>query len=814
MRKNDLIKLLSVCLICLFVFAIPGLLYSQKHPSELKLAKAVKFIPPSPEKFEVGEGITVYFIEDKELPFVSMYAYFKGGSFFDPADKTGLAVLTATVMRTSGTAKRTGNEIDEELGFLAEDIQLGASTEYFGVSFDSLKKNFPRILETCADILMYPAFNQEKIDLAKNQTKQRIKNRWNNPNSYGQLLFNRLLFGADGPSERMPTFSCLDHISRDDMVQCHKKYFVPNNMFIALSGDIPSSEVKEVLNKTFGDWKPKPVEFPKVPKEEDKSKSLVYYVQKDIPQAQVILGHFCDQNQDSPDLQKIQVFNYVFGGGLSSRLNEELRVKRGWTYGASGYIGLRKDNGSFQVATALKAEILSQALVVIKETARRMQTESITDEELERAKNALIYGSIFQYQSKFRIISSKIVRLHIQGKEEIHEDERLEKIRNVTKKDVLEIAKKYINLDRLTILIIGNKNKFDKPLENFGNVEEINLQEIQDRDQAGMKQPDREKTKKSIIQSAQAELFTRVNEAPAEITVVNKPAYEKSKGPRVLFDEGHYNHHKSNETYSAFVRIIMNDGYVVTANQSKFTEDVLKGSKILVISNALNEKNENNWQPPYFPAFTLEEIEVVHSWVKGGGALLLIADHQPFGTAAFDLAKRFGVILGQGTAFDLGTDAKDFWITFSREKGTLLDHPVINGRNESEKANKVQTFGGESLQAPKGSGFLKLTDKAFVVFDNVTTVGQLDKVKKTPVPGQYQGAAFAYGASRIVVLGEAGVVTWQGFDNLFKRQITDTKKMNVMGINPQENDNKQLLLNIMHYLSGILEPGVLVSSEH
>lgn len=301
------------------------------------------------------------------------------------------------------------------------------------------------------------------------------------------------------------------------------------------------------------------------------------------------------------------------------------------------------------------------------------------------------------------------------------------------------------------------------------------------------------------------------SERPSPDIGVKNPAFEKGRGPVVLFDEGHNNFHKSRGTYKQFVDVIVSDGYVVHINKKKFTEEILKGHDVLVISNAMDKRNIENREPPHYPAFTIEEIGAVHEWVKRGGGLFLIADHEPWGAAAFDLARKFGVLLSKGTAVEPG-DKDSFYtiFTFSREKGNLLDHPVTIGRNKDEKVNKVQTWTGESMKAPEGSGFLQLSEKAFDL-DPVTK-------KKRAAPGPFQGAAFAYGSGIVVVLGEAAMfkVEYFGRDlpeeklNKLRRIMTLPKPR---GMIPNQNDNKKLLLNIMHYLSGLLEPGIVVSGE-
>jgi len=291
---------------------------------------------------------------------------------------------------------------------------------------------------------------------------------------------------------------------------------------------------------------------------------------------------------------------------------------------------------------------------------------------------------------------------------------------------------------------------------------------------------------------------------PAFDASVENPAYEKGKGPMVMYDEGHYNHQKSATRYKGLVDVLMNDGYVVTVNKSRFSAAVLKGYNILIISNALDERNspweERGGKPPFYSAFTPEEVEAVQQWVKEGGGLLLVADHFPFGDAAFDLAKRFGVIMDKGLTKE--TEENNI---FTRENGKLFDHPVTIGRNAKERVEKVVTFTGQSLEIPPGTGFMKLGKSAF-------NVNYSFKEEKS-VAGHYLGTAFKYGSGRIVVLGEAGMLCSNVSgpeDGQENKEIGGIRVVSThyWGMDPEKNDNKKLLINIAHYLSRLLDSEV------
>ena len=195
---------------------------------------------------------------------------------------------------------------------------------------------------------------------------------------------------------------------------------------------------------------------------------------------------------------------------------------------------------------------------------------------------------------------------------------------------------------------------------------------------------------------------------------VARPAYA-DRHPRVLFDEAHHNFHTSGGRYKPFADLVTNDGYRVAPNRAKFTGDVLQGADILVIANALGAESMGSPDAAR-PAFTDDECQAVRDWVEAGGALLLITDHAPMGSAAEALGKRFGVDMSKGATSDpANSDPRSpTLLRFNRENKLLGDHPITRGRDESERVNSVLTFTGQSLKGPEGSvAFLKLADTAF-----------------------------------------------------------------------------------------------------
>jgi hypothetical protein len=272
---------------------------------------------------------------------------------------------------------------------------------------------------------------------------------------------------------------------------------------------------------------------------------------------------------------------------------------------------------------------------------------------------------------------------------------------------------------------------------------------------------------------------------------VAHPAFTKSF-PRVLIDEGHNNFDTATGRYKPFADLISNDGYHVVRGRKPFNKETLDTFKVLVIANALGAEEADD-DGASNPAFSEQESDAVRDWVRDGGSLLLIVDEAPFAGASKNLGKRFSIDMSNAVTedpanYEKPSDDKS-WIVYSRENKLLLDHPIVAGRNETEKLNRVIAFKGQSLKGPDGTvAFMKLAETAI---DKPTA----PPGKETSAAGRAQGIALKFGKGRVVVLGTAGMLSAQvtGRDNT-------SLGMNYPGI-----DNKQLALNIMHWLSGLLK---------
>jgi len=272
------------------------------------------------------------------------------------------------------------------------------------------------------------------------------------------------------------------------------------------------------------------------------------------------------------------------------------------------------------------------------------------------------------------------------------------------------------------------------------------------------------------------------------------PAYEAGMGPLVYIDEGHHNFHTKEGRYKAFASLVERDGYVVRGYTGEFVRTKLSEGKILVISNALNEKNVRNWTLPNPSAFSDAEIEHVRQWVFDGGSLFLIADHMPMAGAARDLAAAFEFEFSNGFVFDTASTRGP--AIFKLEDGTLIESPVTRGRNSHETVGQVATFTGQAFKIPNDAMPLLVFDDKYMNYLPDTAWAFNEHTVKYNAGGWSQGAYNKYGKGRLVIFGEAA---------MFSAQLAGPTRIKAGMNHEMATENYQLLLNIIHWLDGKIQ---------
>ena len=273
------------------------------------------------------------------------------------------------------------------------------------------------------------------------------------------------------------------------------------------------------------------------------------------------------------------------------------------------------------------------------------------------------------------------------------------------------------------------------------------------------------------------------------------PAYAQDKGPAVCIDEAHNNFHTAEGRYKPFAELLRGDGYTVKRFTNSFSQQTLTGCSILVIANPIGEENADDWSYPHPSAFTRDELRELMLWVRGGGSLLLFADHAPIPGAAGDLGAVFGVMMADAYADAVPGKPDDFRL----EDGTLKPHPILAGRRETEKVDSVRTFTGQAFQITEDWQPLLVFGAGAVARISLSQAFQRQPRGQWPsfsVAGWAHGAARRWDEGRVVFLGEAAMCS---------AQVSGPNKT-PMGMNhPDAEQNPQFCLNTVHWLDGLLE---------
>ncbi|MEM7373122.1 MAG: DUF4350 domain-containing protein [Bacteroidota bacterium] len=271
-----------------------------------------------------------------------------------------------------------------------------------------------------------------------------------------------------------------------------------------------------------------------------------------------------------------------------------------------------------------------------------------------------------------------------------------------------------------------------------------------------------------------------------------QPAYDPGLGPLVFIDEGHHNFHTKEGRYKAFANLLERDGYQVESYTGEFELETLSRGKILVISNALNVRNVQDWYLPTPSAFHPAEISVLEQWVKAGGSLFLIADHMPLAGAAADLAEAFGYTFTNGFVFDTVSNGPGI---FHRQDSSLRSNKITNGCNSSEKIEKIATFTGQAFQIPEQAESILVFGEQYVNLLPDTAWVFTERTRRLPAQDWHQGAYQQYSKGKLAVFGEAA---------MFSAQLAGPQQRKAGMNNPIAPENFQLLLNIIHWLDDIL----------
>jgi zinc protease len=421
------------------------------------------FHPEQPRRIELKNGLVILLEPDHELPFISGTINIRGGSRDIPADKVGLIDLYSDAWRTSGTATQSGDQLDDLLEAKAAKVETGGDVDSTSLSWSCLTKDEDQVFGIAVDLLEHPAFNNEKLTLAKQQEIAGIVRRNDSASGVAQREAAMLVYGKESPYARIPEISTVMGITVDDLQAWHAKTVTPNNMIIAVEGDFDPAAMEKALRAAF-EGLPRGAAWPRPGGEFPGPKPGVYSVNKtDIDQSNIwIVG--LGTVRRNPDYYALAVMNEIFSGGFGSRLFQDVRTRQGLAYAVFGDYGASFDHpGMFYTVAMTKSATTVKTTQAMLQEIHELKTRPFTAAELASAKDQLLNSFIFHYDSREKVLA-EATQLEFYGYPADFLTKYRAGIEAVTLADLQRVADKYIDPSRLAILVVGNEAQFETPL--------------------------------------------------------------------------------------------------------------------------------------------------------------------------------------------------------------------------------------------------------------------------------------------------------------------------------------------------------------
>jgi predicted Zn-dependent peptidase len=372
-------------------------------------------------------------------------------------------------MLTEGTKTRSGDQLSDALQLLGTNINTNISSEDGSISFVSTAKNFDATLALLADMMLNSTFPDEALERLRGRTLVNLTQAKDQPTVVGAQVFARILYGGAHPYGQRMTETSVKVITRDDVVAFQKAYFQPGRAIITVVGDVTPLKAKSTIEKGLAAWsksgdKPS-FDYPKLP---ELQPAKIYLVDKPGAAQSVFNIGLPGPPRNTPDYFALQVLNTILGGQFQSRLNANIREEKGYSYGVNSAFSYGKGPGAFRAGGSIFSAKTDAALIeFMKELKGIVGERPITDEEIKTAKESLIQGLPQRFAS-VSAISNAITALTVQGLPDDYYQTYAKNVSAVTKEDLLRVAKHYIDLNHLAIVIVGDRSTVEGPLKATG----------------------------------------------------------------------------------------------------------------------------------------------------------------------------------------------------------------------------------------------------------------------------------------------------------------------------------------------------------
>ncbi len=416
---------------------------------------------PKPDRVVLANGMVVYFLENHDFPLCDARALVRVGSIYEPPEKVGLAAITGEVMRSGGSVGMPGDSLDRRLEGLGAsvEIRIGDTDGSAGVS--TLSEDFDEGLRILADLMRRPAFPPDKVDLAKTKEKTNISSRNDEMMEILFREFPRLVYGREHPYARTTEYATIDAITRDDLVAFHKAYLHPDRIILTVYGDFRRAKVEKTLRAAFGDWPRAQTPLPPDPEVTERTAAGFYFANKpDATNAGVVIGQV-GMRLDHPDFPAMALLNEILGGGggLTNRLSNEIRTRRGLAYAAGSTPGAGYHHpGALFLYAMTQADSTGRTTGYMRDEVQKVLQEPVTAEEISRARDAILNSLVFSLSSEGAVLN-RLAQYEFYGYPSDFLQRYQEAIRNLTPADLLAAAKRNIRPADFVTMVVGNGEK-------------------------------------------------------------------------------------------------------------------------------------------------------------------------------------------------------------------------------------------------------------------------------------------------------------------------------------------------------------------
>ncbi len=426
----------------------------------------------SANNFNLANGLKVFVVENHKLPRVSFQVFVDVPPLMEN-DYAGTASIAGQLLST-GTITKSKAEIDEAVDFMGASLNSSSS----GLYGASLKKHTESLMQIAADVLLKPSFPQAEFDKIKKQTLSGLAQAKEDPNSIARNVSSVLKYGKDHPYGEIETEETVSKIDLAKTKAYYNQYFKPNNSYLIIVGDITADEAKPLAEKYFGKWLGKPVAKKTFPTPTKPAARQVDFVSKSgAVQSIINITYPVELKPDSDDWIKARVMNVLLGGFFGSRINQNIREDKGYTYGARSSLSYDREIGSFTASAPVRNEVTAASITEFLKELNRIRDEKVTDKELTLVKNYLT-GSFARSLESPQTVARFALNTARYGLADDYYATYLEKLNAVTAEDIQAMAQKYITPENAHILVVGNKSEVAESLGQFAADGKVNYYDV------------------------------------------------------------------------------------------------------------------------------------------------------------------------------------------------------------------------------------------------------------------------------------------------------------------------------------------------